>query len=129
MRNLKNISGELLAIAYLPQEERNRALEDLNVIIGSYPDSDISQEQKTLLQEIIDELIKENASQEGNVPKAVSKPKAPKKPLGQIEVVKPEIVQQEQEKSESQPISATTPQPKTEIVQPELSIEDIEDVF
>jgi hypothetical protein len=114
MSNLKNVSGELLAIAYLPAEDRNQALENLNIIIGAYPDSDISREQKELLQGIIEDLVKENTPTEGFPIKKVSKVKAVKKAVEQIEVVQPEIVKEE---------------PKVEIVQPELSMEDIDDAF
>lgn len=118
MSNLKNISGELLAIAYLPKEDRNQALENLNIIIGVYPDSDVSQEQKELIQEIIEDLIKENTPEEGFPAKKVLK--AIKKPVTQIEVVQPETV-------EVKPIIVE--QPKVEIIQPELSMEDIDDAF
>lgn len=125
MRNLKNISGELLAIAYLPIEDRNQALEDINIIIGTFSDNDISQEQKELLQGIkellqgiIEDLIKENTPTEGFPAKKVSK--AIKKPVAQIEVVQPEIV-------EVEPIIVE--EPKVEIVEPKLSIEDIDDAF
>ena len=118
MRNLKNISGELLAIAYLPKEDRNQALENLNIIIGAYSDNDISQEQKELLQGIIEDLIKENTPTEGFPTKKVLK--AIKKPVTQIEVVQPETV-------EVKPIIIE--EPKIEIVEPELSMEDIDDAF
>jgi hypothetical protein len=114
MSNLKNISGELLVIAYLPAEDRNQALETLNIIIGAYPDSDISREQKDLLQEIIEDLIKENTPIEGFSVKKVSKAKVVKKVAKEIEVIQPEIVKEE---------------PKIETVEPKMSIEDIDDAF
>jgi len=122
MNKLKNISGELLAIAYLPSDKRNPALEDLNIIIGAYPDSDISREQKQLLQEIIQDLIKENTLAEGVSPKPKAKTRATKKSIEQVEVVQPEIVEEE----------VVQEQPKA-IVEQEVetitSIEDIDDAF
>jgi len=122
MRNFKNISGDLLAIAYLPKEDRNSALEDLNIIIGAYPDSDISREQKQLIQEIIEDLIKENTLTEGVSPKPKAKTRATKKSIEQVEVFQPEIVEEE----------VVQEQPKA-IVEQEVetitSIEDIDDAF
>jgi|688.fasta_scaffold00522_49 hypothetical protein len=122
MRNFKNISGDLLAIAYLPKEDRNSALEDLNIIIGAYPDSDISREQKQLIQEIIEDLIKENTLIEGVSQKPKAKTRATKKSIEQVEVVQPEIVEEE----------VVQEQPKA-IVEQEVetitSIEDIDDAF
>ena len=120
MNKLKNISGELLAIAYLPNEKRNPALEDLNIIIGAYPDSDISREQKQLLQEIIEDLIKENTLTEDVSSKPKAKTRATKKSIEQVEVVQPEIVEEEPK---------ITIEEKVETIQPIISIEDIDDAF
>jgi hypothetical protein len=132
MRNFKNISGDLLAIAYLPKEDRNSALEDLNIIIGAYPDSDISREQKQLIQEIIEDLIKENTLTEGVTPKPKAKTRATKKSIEQVEVVQPEIVEEEPKTTTVIEEEVVQEQPKA-IVEQEVetitSIEDIDDAF
>ena len=134
MNKLKNISGELLAIAYLPNDKRNPALEDLNIIIGAYPDSDISREQKQLLQEIIQDLIKENSLAEDVVSKPKAKTRATKKAIESVEVVQPEIVQEEPKMTTvaEEEIIEQKPQvteAEVKIVEPITSIEDIDDAF
>lgn len=120
MRNLKNISGELLGIAYLPKEDRNSALEDLSIIIGAYPDSDLPINQKQLIQEIIEDLIKENTLTEDVSSKPKAKTRVTKKSIEQVEVVQPEIVEEEPK---------ITIEEKVETIQPITSIEDIDDAF
>jgi hypothetical protein len=116
MSKLNNISGELLAIAYLPKEKRNSALADLSVIIGAYPKSEITDEQKALLQEIIAELIQENSINTGIEPKTTAKPRVSKKNIKQVEVTEPQIVQNNPKVIEKQAETIT-------------SIEDIDDAF
>lgn len=116
MSKLNNISGELLAIAYLPKEKRNSALADLSVIIGAYPKSEITYEQKALLQEIIAELIQENSINTGVETKTTAKPRATKKNIKQVEVIEPQIVQNNPKVIEQQVETIT-------------SIEDIDDAF
>ena len=60
MSKFQEISGELLAIANLPPEKRNKALSDLSVLIQGLPDYEIIQDQKDLITSIIESLIAEN---------------------------------------------------------------------
>lgn len=149
MRILKNISGELLAIAYLPKERRNAELEDLSTIVGAYSDSDLPKEQRELIQEIIKDLINENTPLEGFV-SAQSKPTMSKKQISKVEVVEPEVIEEEpkvitevqQEIVKEEPKAVVQAQEeiakeelkpiveeKVETTQPVTSIEDVDDAF
>jgi hypothetical protein len=60
MSKLQEISGDLLAIANLPPENRNKALLDLGLNIDGLSDYEIPSEQKDLITSIIQGLIDEN---------------------------------------------------------------------
>lgn len=64
MSNLKEISGELLAIANLPPENRNKSLLDLSLIVQGSPDYEIQPAQKDLIASIIEDLIAENDAEQ-----------------------------------------------------------------
>jgi hypothetical protein len=114
----KAITDELLRIAYLPSEDRNRELETLKNVLDSYSENEMPKVQRDLVQEIIQDLINENTSYEGQ---QKPKPKA-KKAVTQIKVNEPEIIKPEPEKK---------PEPviKAELENEELTIEDIDDAF
>jgi hypothetical protein len=118
MSKLKDISEILLKIAYLPNEDRNSQLENLKTNLDTYSEIDLPREQKYLIQEIIDDLIKENTVTEGS---AVVKKKSTKKPVSKIQVKQPEIIKPE-------PVIQPEPEIKVEPIE-ELSIEDIDDAF
>jgi hypothetical protein len=134
MKILKNISGELLAIAYLPKERRNPELEDLSIIVGEYKDSDLPKEQKELILEIIKDLIRENTPAEGFI-SAQSKPTMSKKQISKVEVFEPEVVEEEPKVTTEVQEEIVNEEPKSiveekiETIQPVTSIEDIDDAF
>lgn len=64
MSKLNEISGNLLVIANLPPENRNSALLDLSVVIKALADYEMVQEQKDLIESIINDLIAENDAEQ-----------------------------------------------------------------
>jgi hypothetical protein len=64
MSKLKEISGDLLAIANLLPENRNKALLDLSLIVQGWADYDIPPAQKDLIASIIEDLIAENDAEQ-----------------------------------------------------------------
>lgn len=64
MSKLNEISGDLLAIANLPPENRNKALLDLSLVIQGWADYEIEPAQKDLITSIIVDLIGENDAEQ-----------------------------------------------------------------
>ena len=136
MKIYNKIAGELLAIAYLPKEERKRALNDLSIIVGDYSESEMPKEQQILVLSIIENLIQEIGDVSENNIQVKPKSKISKKSVNEIEVVEPEIIQKKPEISETyvKPESEKS-KIQTEIIEPkkeekvEISIEDIDDEF
>jgi len=58
----KQIADDLLGIAFLPNDQRNNALNDLSFILMDVSDDDIPKEQKDLINTIIKDMIAENPS-------------------------------------------------------------------
>jgi hypothetical protein len=106
MSKLKEISDELLLIAYADVQDRNSLLSDLSFKIANTPKSELSDNERVLILEIIDGLMVESflsKKEKDQTPQKEAKPtkaKATKavsvEPQPQvIEVVEPKVVVEE----------------------------------
>jgi outer membrane biosynthesis protein TonB len=150
MSKLKEISDELLLIAYADVQDRNSLLSDLSFKLANTPKSELSDNERVLIMEIIDGFMVESflskkekdetPQKQAKSTKAKATKAVPVEPQPQvIEVVEPKVVVEEapQVIVEEPEVVVPTPTPKakpTPKVKPQPAkdlsfLDDIDDAF